>query len=213
MRIQPPDFLRFLRLAGFLPLALLPMAGSASAADADAAAFQKSTDAFFEEHCLDCHEKGKTKGGLNLEKADAAMAGPEQTDLWTHIYDRLARGEMPPAKEPQPARAEVERLLAGIKPRLIETDRARRSVVQRRLNRMEYENTVHDLLGIDIDLKHFLPEDQRAGGFDNNGDALALSTEQMQGYLAAALGGCRMRPSLPANGRRQRRGRPMRSRR
>ena len=152
----------------------------------DGDGLRKSATAFFDEHCLDCHESGKTKGGLNLEKADAAIASPEQADMWVHIYDRLARGEMPPPKEPQPPRADVEKLLAAIKPRLIEADRARREVVQRRLNRTEYENTIRDLLAIDIDLKHFLPEDQQAGGFDNNGDALALSTEQMQGYLAAA---------------------------
>ncbi len=155
----------------------------------DPAGFRKATEAFFDSYCFDCHETGKTKGGLNLEKADAAaIAGPEQTDLWVHIYDRLARGEMPPAKKPQPERAERDQLLAELRPRLIETDRARREVVQRRLNRVEYENTVRDLLGIgnDVDLQHFLPEDQRAGGFDNNGDALAVSAEQMQGYLTAA---------------------------
>lgn len=160
------------------------MSAAATAADVDG--LRKTTAAFFEKHCLDCHESGTTKGGLNLEKADAAMAAPGQTDIWTHIYDRLAHGEMPPAKKPQPARAEVEQLLAQIRPQLIETDRARREVVQRRLNRTEYENTVHDLLAVDLDLKHFLPEDQQAGGFDNNGDALALSTDQMQGYLLAA---------------------------
>ncbi len=158
--------------------------GHAAAADGDG--LKKVSSAFFEEYCLDCHESGKTKGGLNLEKADPSIPGPDQADLWIHVYDRVSRGEMPPPKKTQPPRADVEKLLAAIRPPLLTADRARRQVVQRRLNRTEYENTVHDLLAIDIDLKHFLPEDQQAGGFDNNGDALALSTEQMQGYLAAA---------------------------
>ncbi len=186
MRMLFPSPLRFLPLSGLF-LALLS-APSHAAAAGDASAFGKAADAFFDSHCYDCHETGKTKGGLNLEKADASISTPEQTDLWVHVYDRLSRGEMPPAKKPQPERTEVERLLAELEPRLLEADRARRSVVQRRLNRVEYENTVHDLLGLgsDTELKHFLPEDQRAGGFDNNGDALAISTEQMQGYLDAA---------------------------
>ncbi|MDB6173983.1 MAG: hypothetical protein JWL59_3294 [Chthoniobacteraceae bacterium] len=165
---------------------LFPLARIKAAPESDPAGFKTLATSFFETHCLDCHESGTTKGGLNLEKADAAMLGTEQTDLWAHIFDRLASGEMPPPKEPRPARVDVEKLLAAIRPRLIETDRARREVVQRRLNRTEYENTIRDLLGIEIELKAFLPEDQQAGGFDNNGDALALSTEAMQGYLDAA---------------------------
>ena len=171
--------------AGFL----LTGAGDLAADEDGASTFRKESEAFFEEHCLDCHDSTTTKGGFNLEKIDAAaINSPEQTDAWVRIYDRLARGEMPPAKKPQPGRAEVEHLLGALRPQLITVDRARRSVVQRRLNRIEYENTVHDLLslGSEVELKHFLPEDREAGGFDNNGDALAISTEQMQGYLTAA---------------------------
>ena len=148
--------------------------------------FATTAKAYLEAHCTDCHETGTTKGGLNLEKADFAIGTPEQADLWTHIFDRVAKGEMPPKKEPRPPEAETKQLLAALRPRLTEADRARRTVVQRRLNRTEYENTVRDLLAIDVDLKQLLPEDQQAGGFDNNGDALTLSTEQMQGYLEAA---------------------------
>ncbi len=53
----------------------------------------------------------------------------------------------------------------------------------------EYENTMHDLLGIDVDLKDLLPEDQSAGGFDNNGAALAISAELFERYLEAARRG------------------------
>ncbi len=151
-----------------------------------AADFQKDAGAFFEKHCYDCHESGTTKGGLNLEKADTAIGGPEQADMWTHIFDRIAHDEMPPPKKPRPDKLAAAGFLAELKPRLLAADRARRSVVQRRLNREEYENTLHDLLGIDIELKGLLPEDQQAGGFDNNGAALALSTEQMQRYLETA---------------------------
>ena len=178
MRVHP--------FRSLLLFALIFVQGEFRAFASDAASFRANIAAFFEQHCVDCHETGTTKGGVNLEKADAAMTGPEQTDLWTRIHDRVANGEMPPPKRERPAKADVEKLLGSIRPRLMETDRARREVVQRRLNRGEYENTARDLLAIDIELKQFLPEDQQAGGFDNNGDALALSTEQMQGYLEAA---------------------------
>ena len=44
--------------------------------------------------------------------------------------------------------------------------------VLRRLNRVEYENTIRDLLGIEVDLKDLLPLDSAANGFDNVGEAL-----------------------------------------
>ena len=59
-------------------------------------------------------------------------------------------------------------------------------VVLRRLNRTEYQNTVRDLLGIDVDLKELLPLDSSAGGFDNVGEALHISSFQMERYLEAA---------------------------
>src|SRR5205807_6440161 len=60
-------------------------------------------------------------------------------------------------------------------------------VVLRRLNRVEYENTVRDLLGVEIDLKEMLPLDTSAHGFDNIGDALHVSSFLMERYLVCRL--------------------------
>src|SRR5262249_51309839 len=56
----------------------------------------------------------------------------------------------------------------------------------RRLNRLQYENTIHDLLAIDLELQERLPLDSRALGFDNIGAALSLSSAQVEAYLEAA---------------------------
>ena len=59
-------------------------------------------------------------------------------------------------------------------------------VVCRRLNRVEYENSVRDLLGIDVDLQQLLSPDQASNGFDNVGEALHVSSFLMDRYLEAA---------------------------
>src|SRR5207237_594781 len=64
--------------------------------------------------------------------------------------------------------------------------RAEGRVALRRLNRVEYENTVRDLLGVEIDLKEMLPLDTSAHGFDNIGEALHVSSFLMERYLEAA---------------------------
>lgn len=173
-----------------VPRSLLPLLSalllSVNAAPPAEESFKQRATAFLDQHCTDCHDSATSKGGIDLEKADPAIVGREQADLWVRIYDRVRKGEMPPPKKARPAPAELQKFLGSVEPRLLQAERARREVVQRRLNRVEYENTTRDVLSIDIDLKEYLPEDQQAGGFDNNGDALALSTEQMQGYLEAA---------------------------
>ena len=55
-----------------------------------------------------------------------------------------------------------------------------------RLNRAEYAQSVHDLLGLDIDAGDYLPLDTKSANFDNIADAQLLSPTVMQGYLTAA---------------------------
>src|SRR5207244_1202297 len=59
-------------------------------------------------------------------------------------------------------------------------------VTARRLNRIEYDNTVRDLLGIDCHPADDFPQDDSGYGFDNIGDVLSLSPGLMEKYLTAA---------------------------
>ena len=58
--------------------------------------------------------------------------------------------------------------------------------VLRRLNRVEYERTVCDLLGIQAEFRETLPLDTSSHGFDNIGDALHTSSFLMERYLESA---------------------------
>ncbi len=82
------------------------------------------------------------------------------------------------------ARLSIAQSAAPELPELASSNEGR--VVLRRLNRTEYENTVRDLLGIEVDLKELLPLDGAAGGFDNVGEALHMSSFLMERYLDAA---------------------------
>src|SRR5262249_54829019 len=59
-------------------------------------------------------------------------------------------------------------------------------VTARRLNRTEYDNTVRDLLGVDLHAAADFPQDDAGYGFDNNGDALAVSPALMEKSVRAA---------------------------
>ena len=59
-------------------------------------------------------------------------------------------------------------------------------VTVRRLNRVEYRNTIRDLIGVDYDTTAEFPPDDTGHGFDNIGDVLTLSPLLLEKYLAAA---------------------------
>ena len=93
---------------------------------------------------------------------------------------------MPPPKSPQPTPHEVAVITGWIAAKFPTGAKPHGRVVLRRLNRSEYQNTVRDLLGIEVDVKGMLPEDASAEGFDNVGAALRISAVHMQCYLEAA---------------------------
>eukprot|EP00913_Durusdinium_trenchii_P028505 g26733.t1 len=97
---------------------------------------------------------------------------------------------MPPKGSPQPSKQAVRKLTAWLSPRITraaaKAAATQGRTVLRRLNRIEYENTVNDLLGIQLELKKQLPDDGSADGFDNAGAAHHTSSFLMEKYLEAA---------------------------
>ena len=137
-------------------------------------------------HCYECHAGAATEGGLDLEKLGVDLAQPGQLAKWVRVFDRIASGEMPPAAMPPLPTATKNTLMAGLSKPLIDASAAAGHTVIRRLNRIEYENTLRDLLGIRTELQELLPEDGKAYGFDNIGEALDISPVQLQRYMEAA---------------------------
>jgi mono/diheme cytochrome c family protein len=144
---------------------------------------------FLTAHCLSCHGAEKPKGGFRLDQLDSDFSNASIRERWQAVADRVASGEMPPDTKPKPAKAEVRAVSEWIQNGMqhaAATRRAQGRTVLRRLNRIEYENTVRDLLGIDADLRDLLPPDSAADGFDNVGEALHTSTFLLEKYLEAA---------------------------
>ena len=144
---------------------------------------------FFKTYCDSCHTGEKPKGGF---RTDSANLKPDFSDhaskaKWREIVNVLNSHEMPPKKSLQPKAPEVARIVDWITNSMVKAEKAKRgtSAVLRRLNRMEYKNTIRDLFGLDYDVSGF-PEDPPAGGFDNNGQALTLSPLHLEIYLTAA---------------------------
>jgi mono/diheme cytochrome c family protein len=173
---------------------VLSLIGAASAASAeptvDAKLFDEHVRPFLLRHCVTCHGAEKPKGKLRLDNLTTDFADGATRTHWAAVIERLEAGEMPPKGKPRPPQADVEAMIGWLAPRVAAADTTARAaqgrVVLRRLNRVEYENTVRDLLGINVNLKEQLPEDGSADGFDNAGTANHTSSFLIEKYLEAA---------------------------
>jgi mono/diheme cytochrome c family protein len=154
----------------------------AAAVPASAAPAAPAISGFLESHCVKCHGPEKQKGDLRL---DTLAAPPAESKRWLQVMEAIANGDMPPKKEPRPEPAKAAAFTASVTA-LLQGGGTKPSLAVRRMNRQEYEHTVHDLLGIDVSLAEFLPEDASVQGFDNVGDGLGISSVLLEKYLEAA---------------------------
>ncbi|HVJ46512.1 MAG TPA: DUF1592 domain-containing protein, partial [Luteolibacter sp.] len=146
---------------------------------------------FFGNHCTDCHDAEEKKGGLDLESLKWEPTDRANFEKWVKVFDFVQKDEMPPKKRKErPEAEEVKSFLSGLGKELTTADAKREAengrTVLRRLNRVEYERTVHDLLGITTPLAVMLPGDTPVHGFDTVAEGLRISTLQMEKYLEAA---------------------------
>src|SRR6185436_5253002 len=112
-----------------------------------------------------------------------------QTDLWLAVLRNTRAGLMPPPQKPQPTAEQKQALAQWIKSKAFAADPQNPDpgrVTIRRLNRVEYRNTVRDLLGVDFETDKEFPPDDAGHGFDNIGDVLTLPPMLLEKYMAAA---------------------------
>ena len=147
--------------------------------------------AFFEQHCIRCHGEDKQKGKLRLDGEAWDRTEENKTELWQEVIDRIDSGEMPPEEEPRPLANERSDILSHMRTLLSKTtaNAKPKQVTLRRLNRVQYRNTIRDLLLLDLtvdDPTEAFPADDKLEGFDNLGEALQMSDFLLRQYLKVA---------------------------
>ncbi len=111
-------------------------------------------------YCSDCHHAERREGKIDLESlttADSFLANLRVADK---AIQALQAGEMPPEGAQQPSLNEKSELVLGLQNYVDQRLAARQELsptVMRRLNRLEYNNAVVELLGLKGDI-YPLPE-------------------------------------------------------
>ncbi len=146
---------------------------------------------FLQKYCIDCHDIESQEAGLAFDKLPPSADSTHDREVWKKTLAMLEVGAMPPADhDPQPAKAELDRVISWIGDSLLPVDceivRDPGRVTIRRLNRAEYNNTIRDLVGVDFRPADDFPSDDVGYGFDNIGDVLSLPPLLLEKYLDAA---------------------------
>lgn len=143
------------------------------------------------EHCLDCHSGAEPDAGLTLDHFDTPLAFLKGRSIWEKAVQKIQIEEMPPPDSSELLPDDRKLLIEWISQTIEEYECGLEpnpgQVTLRRLNAVEYSNTIRDLFG----LKSFRPASSFPGddvgyGFDSIGDVLTLPPLLMEKYLLEA---------------------------
>jgi hypothetical protein len=164
---------------------LLALTGAAPAAEPPT--FARDVRPLLDAFCARCHGEKKPRGGVDLASVLDEKSFLRQGKLARRVLEQVRSGEMPPAKQQQPTRAQRDRLVEWLDG-VLRAGNDPGPTLARRLTRTEYERTLRDLVGIDFNSSEAvgMPDDAEAGGFDNLARRLTLAPAQMEKYFAAA---------------------------
>src|SRR5262249_11686360 len=150
--------------------------------------FPKTVLPVLAKNCFGCHNAKLNTANLNLEVFKDPSLAAKKPEVWEKVRDKLSAGLMPPPPmklapaDSAAINAWIDSTIGAASTSAADPGR----VTARRLNRVEYNNTIHDLLGVSIRPADEFPTDDSGYGFDNNGDVLSLSPMLMEKYMKAA---------------------------
>jgi mono/diheme cytochrome c family protein len=161
-----------------------------ASAPADPSSFGKIVVPFVQKNCAVCHNDKSKTAGLALTSYHETAAMLRDRDVWDKVVHRVRGGEMPPKGMPRPKPEDIATVTNWIEAQFAEADRTTPAdpgrLTAHRLNRVEYNNTIRDLLAVNFKPSADFPADDSGYGFDNIGDVLSVSPVLMEDYLNAA---------------------------
>ena len=149
----------------------------------------EAQNAMVKQYCAGCHNDNLKSGAMSLTQLDLAHVD-KNPQLAEKVLRKLRVGVMPPAGAVRPPAEDVQKFIAAVETTLDKSAALRPTPGRRpfqRLTRTEYQKSVQDLLGIDVDVAALLPADTlNTDGFDNSAESQAFSATLMEGYMRAA---------------------------
>jgi hypothetical protein len=141
-----------------------------------------------ETYCVDCHGHSQPEADFDIEALLESDLS-EQIHAWEKIVRRVRTRQMPPADAYRPAEKDYARVTLSLEDALDDYATRHpdpgRTETFRRLTRFEYQNSIRDLLDLQIDVSSWLPADEVSHGFDHI-TVGELSPTLLNRYITAA---------------------------
>ncbi|HMS56238.1 MAG TPA: DUF1592 domain-containing protein [Fimbriimonadaceae bacterium] len=138
--------------------------------------------------CTSCHQGKSPAGGLDFSALVKEPQALKASGTWSRAKLRIESNTMPPEGSPPLSAAQRKVVLDWLNKQFAEADCGPSDpgrVTMRRLNRVEFRNSIRDLLDITADVSEDFPGDDVGYGFDNIGDVLTTSPLLMEKVLDA----------------------------
>ena len=144
--------------------------------------FKDSVTPFVKTYCIGCHGQDRQKGGINFQPALSNAGDATIAKRWKQAAANVKAHDMPPTDaKKQPTDTERQAFLNGINQIKFLSQKDPGLFVIRRLTKVEYGNTLHDLFGVDSAIARELPDEVIGEGYLNT-----LSPLQSEQYLSIA---------------------------
>ena len=147
--------------------------------------------ALFEKNCSSCHGPETQTAGINLTSLTQEQPLVKNIEIWRRVIGALDVGKMPPPGAPQPSVSERNRMLELLRDDIENYDFSLLDdpgfELMRRLTHTEYDNTIRDLFGVELNVTERFPTELIGNsGFENSSNTLFLQPALMERYIGAA---------------------------
>lgn len=170
------------------------LSSSVAVSSVSAAEIPTHVKAFVDNHCIECHDASTARAGFRVDLLGADFTAGNTAGLWNEVMHHINAGTMPPKKSARPDAKEAFAVASWVAEQLAETTRQAQGaggrVPLRRLNRVEYANSVRDLFALEENfarrIEKELPADGKVGGFDRGAAGLFMDEGQLAQYMTVA---------------------------
>jgi hypothetical protein len=153
--------------------------------------FEQTVRPFVAKYCAGCHSGKMPAAQFDLTSYTSINMVTDDFARWALVAEKLKAKEMPPKPMPPPPADATQQIIdwvAAVRAEEIKkADGDPGVVLARRLSNAEYDYTIRDLTGQDLNVaKQFPVDPANQAGFDNSGESLTMSSALLNKYLQAA---------------------------
>jgi hypothetical protein len=152
--------------------------------------FDQTVRPFITKYCIGCHSGKMPAAQFDLKSYTTVDSVAADFPHWALLSERLTAKEMPPKPVPAPPAEASQQVIAWVQS--LRSELVKKSagdpglVLARRLSNAEYNYTIRDLTGNDMQVTRQFPVDPaNTAGFDNSGESLTMSPTLLNKYLQA----------------------------